>query len=202
MNWVDFVMLGFLAFFLIYGFTRGFVRQILGIAGIVAGLFLAARYALTLANADFLQGMRENNPKLTEIAAYLAIFLLISIASGVLIALVWKLFPKRELKATDSFLGAVLGAVQGVLILGGISIGFINWNDPNADPVKASVLAPKFAQGCEALVSLIPEDKQWKIQKEFEESKAAVEEAFEKTAGAAGIHADPPPPREEKEEAQ
>jgi len=196
MNWVDYVMLGLLALFLVYGFSRGFVRQILGITGILGGLYLATRYALELAGADFFKGMRERSPVLTEIAAYLAIFLLVTTASALLIALIWRFFPRGELRATDSFLGGVLGAIQGILVLGGISIGLINWESPSADPVKESLLAHKFARGCQALVSLIPEEGQRKIQEKFQESKRTVEEAFTKIPGEIKTHADQP--REQK----
>ncbi len=203
MNWVDYTALGILGLFLLYGFTRGFVRQILGIIGIVAGLFLAGRYSPDLARADFWKGMREQNPHLPEIVSYILIFIGVAAASGILIALIWRAFPKRELRGTDSLLGAVLGALEGVLIVGGISIALLDWNDPKAEAVHKSVLAPKFAKGCKDLVSLIPQEKQVELKDGVEGAKEKVEKAFpdgvfpdgapEKGKGPS-MHADPPPP--------
>jgi membrane protein required for colicin V production len=183
MNWVDYTMLAVLAIFLLYGFTRGFVRQVIGIAGILAGLFLASRYSTALAESEVLRGMRNYNAKIADIAAFIAILLGTALVVGIVVALIARHFPKRELKPTDSFLGAVLGGLQGILILGGISIALLDWNDPRADPMQESVLAPKLAEGCKALVSLIPEQHQIEIKKEFEKGTREVERTF----------ADPPP---------
>ena len=199
MNWVDYTVLGILGLFLLYGFTRGFVRQILGIIGIVGGLYLAAQFAPDLAKADFFKGMREQAPNVPQIVSYIAIFIAVAAASGILITLIWKAFPKRELRGTDSLLGAFLGALEGVLILGGVSIGLLEWNDPKAEVVKNSILAPRFASGCQALVSLIPQKDQLELKEGFDRTTNEVEKAFPevplktlpKKPGT--IHADPPP---------
>src|SRR5262245_24415747 len=107
MNWVDFVMLGFLAAFLIYGITRGFIRQILGIVGVVAALLLAAYFAPSLAEARFLDRLREHNPNLPRMAAYIAIFVGVAVLTGIITSFVTRSGPRRELKSANSFLGAV-----------------------------------------------------------------------------------------------
>ena len=178
MNWVDYVMLGVLAAFLIYGVTRGFLRQILGIVGVVAALLLAAYFAPSFAEASFFDGLRERNPNLPRMAAYIGIFVGAAVLLGIVTSFITRSSPRREFKSTNSFLGAVLGALQGVLILGGISIGLLEWDDPRAEPVKKSVLAPRLAEGCKAIVLLIPEKGREEIQEGFEQGKKNVEESL------------------------
>jgi uncharacterized membrane protein required for colicin V production len=175
------------------------VRQIIGILGIVAGLMIAARYAEPFAQSHFFDSVREHNPRLPKMAAYIAIFLAVALAAGILSAVISRMAPRRnkELRATDSFLGAVLGALQGVLLLGGISIGLLEWDDPRARAVKHSVLAPKLAEGCKALVLLIPQKGREEIREGYERGKEAVEEALPgerlRLNDDPGTHADPAP---------
>jgi len=193
MNWVDFVMLGILAAFLIYGVTRGFLRQILGILGVVAALFLAAYFTPSLAEARFLDDLRARNPNLPRMAAYIGIFIGAAVLFGIITSFITRSGPRRELKSTNSFLGAVLGALQGVLILGGVSIGLLEWDDPRADPVKKSVLAPRLAEGCKAIVLLIPEDGRKEIKEGFDQGKKSVEESLpEPGKKSPRTYSDPP----------
>ena len=178
MNWVDYAVLGILGLFLLYGFTRGFVRQILGIIGILGGLYLAWTLAPQLEQIDFFKGMREQNSSLPWVVSFIVIFIGVAAVSGIIIALIWRAFPKRELRGTDSLLGAFLGALEGVLILGGISIALLDWNDKKAEAVHQSVLAPRFAKGCQALVSLIPQKEQDELQQGAVKTKEEVEKAF------------------------
>lgn len=193
LNWVDWVMGGILSGFLIYGLTRGFVRQILGIAGILLALALAARYARALSEVSYFDSVRERGDGLARVLAYIAIFVATGVAVGVITALLGWIpvrKPWKDLKNTDSFLGAVLGALQGVLLLGGISIGLLEWNHERAWPVRSSVLAPRLAEGCRALVLLIPEKGRQEIQEGYRRGMEEVEEALPIDAGQ--IHANPP----------
>jgi membrane protein required for colicin V production len=198
-NWVDFVMIGFLLAFLIYGISRGFIRQILGIAAIVLGLVLAARFGPSLAESRFFDDLRQHNPNLPGMISYIAIFLLTTVAAGIIIALLTpRREPHRELRAVDSFLGAVLGALQGVLILGGLSIGLLEWKDPRAEPVQRSVLAPRLAEGCRDLVRLIPEKVRGEIKESYERGKEEVEKSLPPApAGQPAPSGQPAPPAKE-----
>jgi membrane protein required for colicin V production len=178
MNWVDYTILGILAVFLIYGYSRGFVRQVLGIAGILTGLFLAKRFAPDLAATEFFATARQKNPNLAWMVAFLVIFIAVGAVSGIAISLIWRKLPRREIGGTDTFLGAVLGALQGVLILGGISIALLGWNDPRAEAVKSSVLASKMAEGCKFLVLLIPEKDREELKTEVEEGSEKLRQTF------------------------
>ena len=197
MNWIDYCMLGFMVAFLVYGFSRGFVRQVVGITCVVGALLLAAWYAPDLAGARFLDGLRAQNAQLPTMAAYLIIFVTASVASGVILTLIAGRRPSGELRKTDSFLGAVLGALEGVLLLGGVSIGLLEWDDPVSAPVKRSILAPRLAEGCRAIVLLIPEEGREGIREGYQQGTSALKEAFPVPPSEPGLHADPPPRRDD-----
>src|SRR6185295_15873439 len=82
-NWVDFVMIGVLAALLLYGITRGFVRQILGIITIAVALVLAARFAPGLAESKFFDSVRAKNAKAPQVISFLSIFIAAAVGSGI-----------------------------------------------------------------------------------------------------------------------
>jgi uncharacterized membrane protein required for colicin V production len=102
-----------------WGLQTGIVRQL----GMLVGVYAAALVAGTLYRpggaALALAFGRENLPQL-EFAAYVALFILVFAAIGVII---WRAYPASRMSrgfGADNVLGAALGAVWGVLFLIGV----------------------------------------------------------------------------------
>jgi uncharacterized membrane protein required for colicin V production len=70
MNWLDYVILGIIAIFVYRGFRKGFLSRVLGLAGVVAGIWLGVRYNFKV--AQFLKDFGVS----AEIAPYFAMFLI------------------------------------------------------------------------------------------------------------------------------
>ena len=114
MSTVDWVLLGFIGLSLVVGLWRGFIKEVFSlavwaIAFIVAFLFSGAVAVLlepyvTVPSAR--QGM-----------AFLAIFIVVLIAGGLVTWLVGKLVEKTGLSGTDRLLGAIFGAARGLLLV-------------------------------------------------------------------------------------
>ncbi len=75
MNWVDVTLIVALALFGLRGYFRGFFREVLSIAGLVVGLFVAVRYYETVAALG--EHYWNISPLILKGAAYIAIFFVV-----------------------------------------------------------------------------------------------------------------------------
>ena len=50
MNWLDIVIIVVLALSVLSGLVRGFIRTVLGLAGLILGIYLAGRYYVAFGN--------------------------------------------------------------------------------------------------------------------------------------------------------
>ena len=70
MNPLDYFLIASLLGFLIYGYMKGFLRQVLLLIAIGLSFFLAARYHADLAATDFMSGLRENSESVALVSAF------------------------------------------------------------------------------------------------------------------------------------
>ena len=181
MNPLDYVLIGVLVIFLITGYMKGFLAQVLQIVAIVASFILAGRYYTTLANASFFDGVRATNAAAASVISFLAIFFVSGAVLGFLASFFAKKFRSEHIKSGDRLLGSGLSLAKGVLILGGVGLGLQQWQngrDINAelesDPASArakvsgwiagSQLVPHLSSACLSLVALVPDAQREQIK--------------------------------------
>lgn len=152
MNWLDIAFVFVLFFSVVGGLLKGFVREILGIAGAVGGLVLAVMLAPALA------------PKLArwlvEPAAYAAAFLLIFfvtvIVTGVIGHLVTKMLEAAHLSLPNRLLGGLFGFVRGVILIVVLFWGLLFFVDSPDRILADSKLAPTVYRAAQWLGRHIP----------------------------------------------
>jgi membrane protein required for colicin V production len=95
------------------GLYRGFVKEILGLIGLVASISLAIvsnRWIVDhLLNYD-------NDQFLSSTLAYILSFLFFSIIFGIIISLILRVFKRGEISISDRLLGAIIGGVKAYLL--------------------------------------------------------------------------------------
>jgi membrane protein required for colicin V production len=171
-NWLDIVLLAVLGLSFVFGVFRGFVRQIVGLAAVVTGFFIAAYYHPYLArifSRAFASGRWSN------LIAFLLIFFGV-LALGSLVGFLLSKLMRGPLRFIDRVLGGALGLVKGVLISGVIVMALL------AFPTDTRVLTDsKLAQYCywltKGMVQLVPQ-----------ELKDAFNETYQKIIGSEKEH--------------
>jgi membrane protein required for colicin V production len=111
MNWIDVSVALICLVFVCLGLVRGFVRQAVSLAGIVAGHLLGVRYY------PWAQGlMKLDSPQAGAVAAYAAVFLAAYVAVRLLGALLDRWVSRSKLSVVNRLAGGGVGFAKGALL--------------------------------------------------------------------------------------
>lgn len=113
MSKYDFIILGVLLFFALFGFLRGFVTELFEALGIITAALFARKIALAIAPHlpnSVPEYMRA--PLSTFVLSILLIFTVKAIGSALR-----KAFVKKRLKGIDHFLGGFMGVGKGLIVV-------------------------------------------------------------------------------------
>ncbi len=114
LGWIDIFMLAVMAASVIIGLWRGFVFEVLTLAGWIVGYFFAQWFAADLAPHLPLDSSRAG---LAHAAAFAICFLAAVIAWGLLAKLVRLLLRATPLSLPDRVLGGGFGVLRGSVVL-------------------------------------------------------------------------------------
>ncbi len=163
-NWLDGVLGAIVVFSVLTATLRGFVRELIALAAVLAGLVVAA-VGYHRASVWFDDLTRSHEVALG--LAFLALFVAVLILGALISALAKKLIQKAGLQWFDRFLGGVFGLVRGVIIASILLMTMLAFGmKPQA--VESSALAPYVASGARAIVSLMPRDLKAQFKEGFE----------------------------------
>jgi membrane protein required for colicin V production len=111
MNWLDIVILIYLAVSVISGLVQGLIRTVLSIVGVIVGIFLASHFYIQLGNAlTFI-----SNKDTANIVAFIIILLAVMIVAAIIAWLLKSIIKAIKLGWVDKLGGAVLGLILGAL---------------------------------------------------------------------------------------
>lgn len=168
MNWLDYVLLAIIVVTAVYGIFKGFVKQVIGLVAVIAGLVLAVLY-YTQAAGIFMGFVK--NRLVSNFLGFLLIFLLVVIAGGILGHLLTKAML-GPLALINRLFGAVFGIITAVLVCGILVFALVSFE--MAQPaVRASVLAPACLGVTRAVIHMVPKD----LRSRFDESYKRIRES-------------------------
>jgi len=183
LNLLDWFLLLVLLFFLVSGFRKGLIWQVLAIVGVIIAFLVAGRYHVALAETSPFEWVRNQSAQAALVAAFLVIFIAVSFFTGLIASSIGKRMRERGLGTADKSLGAVIGLAKGVLLLGGVAIGIQQWTLPQgiampadvqgkADSIVAeSFLVPRLSDACIWMIDKIPQAEREKIAEFWEAQK-------------------------------
>ncbi|RMD51571.1 MAG: CvpA family protein [Ignavibacteria bacterium] len=136
MNFVDYIILGFLLIGFILGYKDGLVRKIIGLLGFIVSIGLAFEFADTAGN--FLQPFFNNDFALAKTIGGIIIFFV-----AILIVAILKrvLHPVDKVnRFVNQLLGGISGLVQMIFFVSAILILLAIFNFPSEKDRNESVL--------------------------------------------------------------
>jgi membrane protein required for colicin V production len=114
MSWLDYAILGVLAVSVVWGIWRGFVREVISLAGWVLAFLAANAVAGPLGDA---LPTSISSPEVRVLVAFLIVFIFtlsIATVAGMLLS---RLLKAAGLGGLDRTLGGLFGLARGVVIL-------------------------------------------------------------------------------------
>ena len=164
LNWIDITMIIVLSLALIIGLIKGLMRQLIGIAAILAGVILAVVYYPYAAEL-YLRFVSRN--LLAQFLGFLTILLFVMAVGWVIAAILSKLI-KGPLRMVNHVLGGAFGVMKGVLICG-IFIFAMFVFSISSEALKESVLAPYCIKMTKVAVDLIPQGLKDRFNRSYRE---------------------------------
>jgi len=111
---LDWIFLGLLLLSMVMGAWRGLVYEVLSLLSWVAAFFLAQFFAQTVAAHLPMAGSSET---IRYAAGFVLVFIAAVFAGSIVTWLISRLFQVAGLRPADRILGAVFGAMRGVVVL-------------------------------------------------------------------------------------
>ncbi len=155
MNWVDLSAVGVVVVSAMLAFSRGFVREILGIVAWGGAAYVAVAFN-DLVRPQFHQWIAS-----TEIAnavSYVALFVVALIVFSLVTNIIAKGVRSIGLGGIDRSLGVLYGAARGAVVLMAAYIiaGLLTAPEKWPEPVQTARLLPSVYDGASWIVSHLP----------------------------------------------
>ena len=154
MNILDWLLLAGLLLSALVGLLRGAAYEVIALGGWFAAFVLAHLYAGWL--GAYLLGNLVQQPELRTGLAFVACFVLVLLAAGVLATLARLLLRSTGLGMLDRSLGALFGVLRGALVVVALALAAGYTRLPSSDVWKGSLLAPLASEGAARVAPLLP----------------------------------------------
>ncbi len=169
-NWLDWTLTIIVVASVAGAILKGFVRELIGLASLVAGVgvavagyrWAAAWFADLTPSTEIAQG-----------AAFLALFVLVLILGAVVSFVAKKLVKAAGLQLFDRILGGLFGLMRGVGIIAVLLMVMMTFGI-KTETVHQSVLAPYAANLARPLAGIMPQDFRTQFQGGLEKLKQAL----------------------------
>jgi membrane protein required for colicin V production len=150
MNWVDVVIIIYLALSIISGFAQGLIRSLLSIIGLIVGILLASHFYKQL--GDILTFISNRN--VADIVAFIVILLAVMVIAALIGLVLRSIIKAIMLGWVDKLGGAVLGLILGALSVSAILAIVVKYT--NTSLITDSKLAAFFLDKFPLVLVLLP----------------------------------------------
>jgi membrane protein required for colicin V production len=140
MNLADWIIIVIVVLSALHAANVGFFQEAFHIGGLIVGYLLAAwQYQ----RVGFLLSAYLKSPWVADSAGFLIIFFVVTVAFGLAGRTARWVMKASGLRLVDRFLGGLLGALRGGLIVAFVLVGMTSFT-PSAKWLEGSELAPYF----------------------------------------------------------
>jgi membrane protein required for colicin V production len=150
MNWVDIIIIVYLAISVLTGLMEGLIRTVLSIIGLIVGIILAAHFYIQLGNVlTFI-----SNKNAANIVAFVIILVTVMIVAAIIGTILHSIVKSIMLGWVDKLGGAVIGFILGVLSISAILAVIVKYD--NASVITNSKLSGFFLNQFPVVLRLMP----------------------------------------------
>jgi membrane protein required for colicin V production len=154
MNPLDWALLAVFAISVLMGLVRGFMREVISLAGWIAGIWLAIRFA---AGVGAILPFAADWPMARTAVAAVLIVVICVFAAALIGWLLRELIKAARLSAADRTLGGLFGFARGALIIG-LVVFLIRDTSVYRDPLwRESLMLPPIEAALAFALRQIPE---------------------------------------------
>jgi membrane protein required for colicin V production len=150
MNWVDIIIIVYLALSVLTGFMEGLIRTVLSIIGLIVGIILAAHFYTQLGNIfTFI-----SNKNVANIVAFVIILVAVMIIAAIIGLILRSIVKNIMLGWVDKLGGAVIGLILGVLSISAILAVIVKYD--NTGLITNSKFSGFFLNKFPVVLKLLP----------------------------------------------
>ena len=177
MNWLDIVILVIVAWSVVIAFRKGLVREILGLASVVAALLLGFWFYGTA--AAWLAPYLSSRP-LANAAGFMVVFLGVLLLGAVVSYVLGRFLRVTGLSMVDHALGAAFGVLRGALIAIALVMAIMAFSKDGQPPesIVQSRTAPFVAGAARAFAAMAPHEMKEGFRKTYDQARNAWEKAL------------------------
>lgn len=152
LNILDIILIAGIAFSVLVGFLRGFIREILSILCWVIAFWVAYTF-LSFGESLFEQHLPEG---IRTIAGFIVIFIITLLIVSIVSAILYRLFAATGITGTDRTLGGLFGFLRAVLIVSVIVALVGATTLPRSDWWQQSALIRYFVPISDMIIDILP----------------------------------------------
>jgi membrane protein required for colicin V production len=160
MDWVDWIIVAGLLLATMGGMAQGFFRSFFGLAGLVLG-YMAATWNYARVGKIFLPLLQVEG--VANAVAFLLIIVIVMLLGALVGGFLEKTFRWAGLGCIDTLLGAVLGFLQGVVIVMVfvvVTLAFF----PGTEWLTNAKIPPMFFEACHVSMEMSPKELDHQVQ--------------------------------------
>ena len=182
MNWLDVVVLAVLAVSVAMSFRKGLSREVIGLATVVLAILLGIWFYGTA--GSFLAPYLSSRA-LANFAGFLLVFGGVMLLGHLVSYVVGRFLKVTGLSIFDHLLGAVFGALRGILVSVALIMAIMAFSQGDKPPssVVNSCTAPYVVDAARGFAALAPHELKEGFRKTYDLVKAAWGKALQE-----GIH--------------
>lgn len=152
LNILDIILIVGIAFSVLVGFLRGFIREILSILCWLIAFWVAYTF-LSFGESLFEQHLPEG---IRTIAGFIVIFIITLLIVSIVSAILYRLFSATGITGTDRTLGGLFGFLRAVLIVSVILALVGATTLPRSDWWQQSALIRYFVPISDMIIDILP----------------------------------------------
>lgn len=157
MSYFDISLVVIILIFVINGLTKGLIRLLGQVVGLIIASYAASHFYLTFYKWG--EAMVNWSEGVEKFLSFIVLFILVSSFIGIIFALIEKVFNLISIipftKLINKLLGGIIGLLEGSLLLGLILLVAANFHLFNSQ-ISVSLLTPWLIKVAESVMPFLP----------------------------------------------